>query len=93
MYKRRLSIYCTRCGSEVSGVGSSFDIARENAVAEAKQYGWETDFLGLCPGCLDLRDSQLKWKCATCGWKMTEEESRGYKKCPTGIHAKQHILI
>jgi hypothetical protein len=30
------------------------------------------------------------WQCPTCGFVMTEEQSKGYRGCPTGMHFVQH---
>jgi hypothetical protein len=31
-----------------------------------------------------------QWRCPTCAHLMTEEESKGYRGCPTGMHPVQH---
>lgn len=31
------------------------------------------------------------WKCSQCGHLMTEEESKNYRGCPTGVHAVRHV--
>ncbi len=31
------------------------------------------------------------WMCPICGHTMTEAESKGYKRCPTGVHRAQHV--
>ena len=30
------------------------------------------------------------WRCPVCGHVMTEEQSKGYRGCPTGMHFAQH---
>jgi hypothetical protein len=34
-----------------------------------------------------------RWQCMVCGHRMTEEESKGYRGCPTGVHAVKHELL
>lgn len=31
------------------------------------------------------------WMCPICSHVMTEEQSKGYKHCPTGVHAVPHV--
>lgn len=33
------------------------------------------------------------WMCPVCRHKMTDEESKGYQGCPTGLHVAKHIHI
>jgi hypothetical protein len=33
------------------------------------------------------------WQCPLCGHLMTEEESKGYRQCPTGTHLVRHTRI
>lgn len=33
------------------------------------------------------------WQCPLCGHVMTEEQSKGYRQCPTGTHLAQHKRI
>lgn len=30
------------------------------------------------------------WQCPTCKHVMTEDESKGYRGCPTGLHTVRH---
>ena len=34
-----------------------------------------------------------KWMCPVCNHLMTEDESKSYKSCPTGVHLAQHVPI
>lgn len=34
-----------------------------------------------------------RWMCPACGHVMTEEQSKGYRRCPTGVHFVQHVLL
>lgn len=50
--------------------------------------------------CRDLNDgkfirsqSQSMWKCPVCGYVMTEEQSKLYKSCPSGVHFSQHVRV
>jgi hypothetical protein len=36
---------------------------------------------------------QPQWFCPKCGHVMTEEESKLYRSCPTGVHFVQHKKI
>lgn len=33
------------------------------------------------------------WQCPTCGYLMTADESKGYRGCPTGMHAAKHERV
>lgn len=33
------------------------------------------------------------WRCPECGHVMTEEQSKGYRGCPTGMHVLQHERV
>lgn len=37
-----------------------------------------------------LRWNKKPWVCGVCGRCMTEDQSKGYRSCPTGIHFVQH---
>lgn len=37
-----------------------------------------------------LKWNKKPWVCPICGHCMTEEQSQGYRGCPTGFHAAQH---
>lgn len=36
---------------------------------------------------------RLVWACPVCWHTMTEEQSKGYRGCPTGMHIAQHIMV
>ena len=33
------------------------------------------------------------WACPVCWHTMTEDQSKGYSGCPTGMHFAQHIMV
>jgi|SRR6185369_3431585 len=33
------------------------------------------------------------WRCPVCRHVMTEDESKGYRGCPTGMHFAQHTKV
>ncbi len=33
------------------------------------------------------------WQCPTCQHLMTEDESKHYIRCPTGVHPVQHVPV
>jgi hypothetical protein len=46
-----------------------------------------------CPCEAHHEPPQKEWVCPVCGHEMTEEESKGYAGCPSGMHACQHLRI
>jgi hypothetical protein len=42
--------------------------------------------------CRDCHNAELgkMWECPICHHVMTEEQSKGYRGCPTGFHLAQH---
>lgn len=41
----------------------------------------------------DFVELQPLWRCPICGHVMTEEQSKGYRGCPTGFHPIAHSPI
>ena len=37
-----------------------------------------------------MSETKTLWRCPVCDYVMTEEQSKGYSGCPTGIHFAQH---
>lgn len=35
----------------------------------------------------------VRWQCPACGHLMTEEQSKGYRQCPTGLHPVPHKRV
>lgn len=41
----------------------------------------------------DYVETQELWQCPICGNVMTEDQSKGYRSCPTGVHGGAHVRI
>jgi len=42
---------------------------------------------------METPEPKVLWRCPVCGHVMTEEQSKGYRGCPTGLHFAQHVAI
>ena len=50
---------------------------------------WSACFAGFKTA-KNMSETKTLWRCPVCDYVMTEEQSKGYSGCPTGIHFAQH---
>lgn len=46
-----------------------------------------------CEASLSPAPCSAMWMCPACNHVMTEEQSKGYRGCPSGMHFAQHVPV